>query len=402
MRNFTLLLVFSLLIASVTLSAQHAGMDLPSRASINIALIGVIPDEDSIQASFNADIRSGFPPLTVTFSDQSTGEIDSWAWDFGDGQSSEDQNPVHTYTEPGYFTVSLTISDGNNYYTLEKESFIKVTETTGDCDTLDYPFAGTYTYYILPPPAQGYVSGTNSYGDLAKANLFNAENNTVVTGTFVDFAVAKDLSGTDPDITIAVWDDDGNNRPGSILGSASIPLSVIIDDVTNDVASWVTFDNPISVGQRFYVGMVLPETIDTLAFWTDTNPESNPDKGWEQWDDQSWYSYSSTESWGLNISNAIHPVVCQVSGLRNDFPEGVIAIYPVPARDKIFIGITDEAHSLKLIELYDLHGKLIYSGKYNNFKAVRSVPVYNLLPGLYMMRAVSENHTLVQKVLISN
>jgi PKD repeat protein len=59
-------------------------------------------------AQFAADTRSGSYPLTVQFSDQSTGSVTSWHWDFGDGRSSSLQNPTHTFTYPGTFTVTLT------------------------------------------------------------------------------------------------------------------------------------------------------------------------------------------------------------------------------------------------------------------------------------------------------
>ena len=403
MRAFTLLIAFSLssLLLPLISKSQQVEKDKPGRSSVNIRSLGEVTNNGDIEAAFSVDIRSGFPPLTVSFTDQSSGEIESWNWSFGDGQTSEEQNSGHTYLEPGYYSVALTVSDGNNYYTLEKENFIKVMETTGDCDTLDYPFGGTYTYYILPSPAQGYVSGTNSYGDLAKANLFNTGANSVVTGTFVDFAVAKDLSGTNPDITIAIWDIDGNNRPGSIIAYKNIPFNEILDDVANDVASWVLFDDPVSVGEKFFAGAVLPTIIDTLAFWTDTNPESNPGKGWEQWDDQSWHAYSSDQSWGLNISNAIHPVVCQVSGVRNNIPSGGIAIYPVPAREKLYVSFMDGAHTIDLIELYDMQGNLIFSREFNGSKSVRSIPVLDFPAGLYMVRAVSADHVLSSMVLIS-
>jgi len=403
MRTFTLLIAFSLssLLLPLISNSQHVEKEKPGRSAINIRFLGEIKNEGGIEAAFSADIRSGFPPLTVSFTDQSSGEIESWNWSFGDGQTSEEQNPGHTYLEPGYFTVILTVSDGNNYYTLEKENFIKVMQTTGDCDTLDYPFGGTYTYYVLQSPAQGYLSGTNSYGDLAKANLFSTAGNSVVTGTFVDFAVAKDVSGTNPDVTIAVWDIDSNNRPGSIIGYKTIPFSEILDDVANDVASWVLFDDPVSIGVKFFVGAVLPSTTDTLAFWTDTNPESNPGKGWEQWNDQSWHAYSSEQSWGLNISNAIHPVVCQVSGVRNNILAGGIAIYPVPAREKMYVSFIDDAHTIDLIELYDVRGNLIFSREFNGFKSVRSIPVQDIPVGLYMVRAISADHVLSSKVLIS-
>ena len=50
----------------------------------------------------------------VSFTDNSTdsdGTISSWAWDFGDGQSSSLQDPAHAFTSPGTFTVTLTVTD---------------------------------------------------------------------------------------------------------------------------------------------------------------------------------------------------------------------------------------------------------------------------------------------------
>lgn len=45
----------------------------------------------------------------VAFKDESAGEITSWAWDFGDGNKSQKQNPVHQYEEPGLYVVILTV-----------------------------------------------------------------------------------------------------------------------------------------------------------------------------------------------------------------------------------------------------------------------------------------------------
>lgn len=61
----------------------------------------------TVVAAFSADVTSGASPLTVTFSDDSTGNPDTWHWVFGDGFTSSEQNPVHEYTEDGTYTVSL-------------------------------------------------------------------------------------------------------------------------------------------------------------------------------------------------------------------------------------------------------------------------------------------------------
>ena len=57
--------------------------------------------------------------LIVSFADVSTvgdGEINSWNWDFGDGNMSTERNPVHTYEEDGTYTVSLTVTDENDLF----------------------------------------------------------------------------------------------------------------------------------------------------------------------------------------------------------------------------------------------------------------------------------------------
>ena len=60
-------------------------------------------------ANFVSAPSSGWVPLTVKFTDKSKGTILSRVWDFGDGQTSSDTNPVHTYSTAGNYTVTLTL-----------------------------------------------------------------------------------------------------------------------------------------------------------------------------------------------------------------------------------------------------------------------------------------------------
>lgn len=80
------------------------------------------------QADFIADKTSGIAPLTVSFTDQSVGSVESWQWNFGDEATSSDQHPEHTYDTPGIYSVSLTVSDGVNQSTETKSEFIHVIE----------------------------------------------------------------------------------------------------------------------------------------------------------------------------------------------------------------------------------------------------------------------------------
>ena len=70
----------------------------------------VDPGNVAPQASFSSAVSD----LTATFTDSSAdidGSIASWSWNFGDGNSSSEKNPVHTYAENGTYNVSLTVVD---------------------------------------------------------------------------------------------------------------------------------------------------------------------------------------------------------------------------------------------------------------------------------------------------
>jgi YVTN family beta-propeller protein len=106
-------------VEQVTQIGQDVSLAIDAKGRVHIAYFdtskGHLKYAHSVSAfypesRFAANLNSGQAPLPVQFTDQSTGEITSWHWDFGDGTTSADQNPAHTYTTPGNFNVSLTIS----------------------------------------------------------------------------------------------------------------------------------------------------------------------------------------------------------------------------------------------------------------------------------------------------
>jgi PKD repeat protein len=85
----------------------------------------IVYKADCLQADFMGTPLQGTAPLTVQFQDQTNGYPASWQWDFGDGSvGSEEQNPAHTYDQPGQFSVTLSIDDGED--TITKEQYIMV------------------------------------------------------------------------------------------------------------------------------------------------------------------------------------------------------------------------------------------------------------------------------------
>ena len=80
-------------------------------------------------AAFSADTTTGTAPLTVSFTDNSTGNPTSWNWDFGDGSTSTVQNPSHTYQNLGKYTVKLTVTYNYGSDSITKTDYITVTFT---------------------------------------------------------------------------------------------------------------------------------------------------------------------------------------------------------------------------------------------------------------------------------
>ena len=122
----------------------------------NIMIRAIIDTFPKLKADFTADTVDGTFPHEVHFKDQSANvfsQIVEWNWDFGDEQASSEKDPIHTYVNPGKYSVSLTVRDENDSTsTIIKEDYIHVypqvwpgdTDNNGIVDTLDILPIGIY------------------------------------------------------------------------------------------------------------------------------------------------------------------------------------------------------------------------------------------------------------------
>ena len=104
-------------------------------------------------ADFRASPTSGPAPLTVQFTDMSTGGPTGWAWDFGDGATSSVANPGHSYPTPGTYDVSLTVSNGAGTDTESRVGYVTVSQGAA----------------IFAPTADAYVNQSNPTKNYGRA-----------------------------------------------------------------------------------------------------------------------------------------------------------------------------------------------------------------------------------------
>ncbi|MDD4496986.1 MAG: NosD domain-containing protein, partial [Methanosarcinaceae archaeon] len=96
--------------------------------NMNVCIKAFTNRSTAAEAAFTANVTSGPAPLTVGFIDASTFSPTAWAWDFGDGNTSTDRFPVHSYTEAGMYNVTLRVENEYGNSTIEKTEWVGVTD----------------------------------------------------------------------------------------------------------------------------------------------------------------------------------------------------------------------------------------------------------------------------------
>lgn len=119
-----------------------------------------------INADFSASPLNGNNPLSVQFTDASSGIPTSWKWYFGDGDTSTQQNPSHIYIADGLYTVKLVVESNTAKDSIEKVDYINVGGIGFEDIDLDKHLR------IYPNPIQ---QGSSLYIDYEQVKIVNIE-----------------------------------------------------------------------------------------------------------------------------------------------------------------------------------------------------------------------------------
>jgi PKD repeat protein len=173
----------------------------------------------TLNAAFSRSPSSGAPPLVVRFTDLSTGSPGGWNWAFGDGDTSNVQNPTHVFGSSGTYTVSLT-----------------VTNATGSTSSVTHPI----TVSTNPPIPSGISPAQGSQGSSVPISVFG-------TG-FVSGATIKLKRSGSTDITVSSVAFVSSTK---LTGMVSIPAGAAVGSwdvvVTNPDSQIGTITNGFAV-----------------------------------------------------------------------------------------------------------------------------------------------------------
>ena len=289
-------------------------------------------------ASFEADVTSGLPGLTVQFSNSSTGDIDSYLWDFGNGLTSTDPNPVGVvYTTAGTFDVSLTVFGARGSSTQPSDGFIEIADipTAGFSCLSTQGFAPLTTSCVSSAVGATTTQWTFTNGT---ETVTSSDESPVVTlttaGVFDVTQTVTNVAGTDTvmgvievrPLTLSATPVNGVGPGNATLSADTGGLTGLItwtvDGVfAGNVESLVyDFDAPGTYSIQFEFGSFSPpitadETFDYVV------PYGVPAAG---------FAADVSEAAGPLLVTFADQSVGQIVKWNWDFGDGVTCVYPAP------------------------------------------------------------------------
>nr|WP_319372974.1 right-handed parallel beta-helix repeat-containing protein [uncultured Methanobacterium sp.] len=202
---------------------------------LDLDAVGVINTAYQPVANFTADVTNGVGPLTVQFTDTSSGPT-SWSWDFdGDGViDSTLQNPSWTYISTGVYNVSLFVGNAVGNSTLTKTGFINVLGSVFN--------SRTNSSYVS---IQGAIDDVSTLaGDIIIVNVGNYTENVVVNKNLVlsalGFVNISALNSSSP-VFLVTGSGSGSTIAGFVISGGS--SGICFEDACNCTIANNTLQN---------------------------------------------------------------------------------------------------------------------------------------------------------------
>jgi len=254
---------------------------------------------------------------SVTFTNHCYGgAVTTYSWSFAGGTpaTSSQANPVIQYNTPGYYSVTLTVSNAYGSDAITRTNYIHVMSSGScSCNTLDN-VVGEEVLYTMG--ADGYVSGTNAYFTQVAEIFDDYGTYTNLNGAYFSWGYVCLVTGTTP-VTFTAYRNNGTGgAPNTVMGTTTVPMSTIYNDYLNNQMTYVKFATPLTITTPFYIAMTMPTTTgDTIAVNTG-GENAGTDDGWAKYG-TTWYAYSGL--FGSTFNHAIYPIVCNTGAPLPDF-----------------------------------------------------------------------------------
>lgn len=310
--------------------------------------------------------------LMVTFNNTSS-NYQSSIWDFGDGTTSTDENPTHTYASFGAYLVQLIV--------------------TNECgsDTTDFPVT------VTTSPITQFTSSEQS-GCLPVEITFQDQSTNNPTSWEWTFEGGSPASSTDQNPTV--------------LYMQAGQFDVKLRSSNSEGSSEILFIDYISIGQEpdaLFEYEINGSQVEFSSTSIDASGLNwNFGNGMTSVDENLIIDYGTGGDYLVQLiatnecgSDTIEQLITIVLTSTAELLENILQIYPNPTLDYVFLGVKNQVSLGVTWSLFDMHGKLVASK--NNITIGESTPyrldMVDFPSGVYHLGIVSKDERIVSKIV---
>lgn len=264
----------------------------------------------------------------------------------------------------------------------------------------------------LPAPASGLATGQNSLGITEYAEKFTTDKKGYLHGVYL--MPTKANASRQGQIKIRVYNETNLSAESNPTAEVSISIKTLQWNTTNGFyetsksaftnnENYVRFENPIPVGESFFVSYIVPygNSADSFAIYSakDKIEETAFAKKDNVWNGLSAYTSRPTSLWidpvlsrSLNSDTTQHPKNSNIS------------VYPNPSKDKLYVSKGNiDAHEFTF-QLLDYTGRKVLSKKETNvfYDSPMEIDVKSLQTGFYILSVQYHNRIESYKVIIQD
>jgi gliding motility-associated-like protein len=192
--------------------------------------------------NFSANPLTACVGQTINFTDLSSSGVSSWVWDFGDGNSSTLQNPTHSYSAAGSYTVTLVASNGLVSLTEVKTNYILINPLPQPSFTLSNP-------PCTVPASVNVVSVQPSSGVTYSWNFGNGQTSTSQTPTGINYTSEGSYTVS---LTVTNTTTGCTNSTSQVVNIFNYTTDFSFSPQTICVGSSVNFSSTSSPGTNAY------------------------------------------------------------------------------------------------------------------------------------------------------
>lgn len=311
------------------------------------------------------------------------------------------------------FSDDVSVVTGGEFGASEVTNFC-IPAPSATCDTIvNNNFANATGYGLYPVNNGGYVTGTNSFGDLAKAQVFPVTTPVEIDGVVIWFGAKENAANnSNSRVTVNIHQLDGtgtansgtvNNAPGTVLTSTTVTLQ-LVDTVFFTRAM---FNNPVVVSSNYAVGVnftTLGNGDEVGIISSADGDANNTELAWEQWSDGNWHSL--LQAWSQNLDGdldlGIFPIECTPNTIEiEEVKANDISVYPNPTNSSFTIDFALDAKNDVNIAVYNMMGSIVYSSSERGLMNDKvEIDLSNEASGLYFLDVEFGNERITKKVML--